>query len=223
MSNIGEHRFHTPSPTFAPAQPLSRTSQGLLSIIFWSHSNIQSESPDSDLEQLLTIDPPSPTPLELLLALAKTVASSLHMHDDDHLSTYSAGETLYDPEGYGLDILPASVESDWQVMAAAQYFALSVPLFQLLHARAHDWWLLAMDCVMGICHRILTSKIDLDLLVESNFKVDSRMIISVVYNVLFYHRKSQCNPTWQPMEVSNLIMAPGQLTFRSSIDDLVFQ
>ncbi|KIK11666.1 hypothetical protein PISMIDRAFT_19346 [Pisolithus microcarpus 441] len=102
------------------------------------------------------------------------------------------GETLYDPEGYGLDILPAGVESDWQVMAAAQYFALS--------GKACDWWLLAMDCMMGICHQILMSKIDLDSLVESNFKVDSRMIISVVYNALFYHRKSWCNPTWQPME-----------------------
>ncbi|KIK12637.1 hypothetical protein PISMIDRAFT_18603 [Pisolithus microcarpus 441] len=161
---------------------------------------------DSDLKQLLTIDPPSPTPLELSLAPAETVASSLHVHDDDHLSTYSAGNTLYDLEGYGLDILPASAESDRQVMAAAQYFALS-----------------AMDCVMGVCHQILTSKIDLDLLVESNFKVDSRTIVLVVYNVLFYHQKSQCNPTWQPMEVSNLIMAPSQPTFQSSIDDLVFQ
>ncbi|KIK15308.1 hypothetical protein PISMIDRAFT_16595, partial [Pisolithus microcarpus 441] len=185
--------------------------------------NIQSESPDSDLEQLLTIDPPSPTPLESLLAPAETVASSLHAHDDDRLSTYSAGETLYDLEGYGLDILPAGVESDRQVTAAARYFALSAPLFRLLHTRARDWWLLAVDCVMGICHQILTSKIDLDSLVESNFKVDSRTIVSVVYNVLFYHQKSRCNPTWQPMEVSNLIMAPGQLTFQSSIDDLVFR
>ncbi|KIK10587.1 hypothetical protein PISMIDRAFT_20256 [Pisolithus microcarpus 441] len=62
-----------------------------------------------------------------------------------------------------------------------------------------------------------------DSLVESNFKVNGRTIVSVVYNALFYHRKSRCNPTWQLMEVSNLIMAPGQLTFRSSIDDLVFQ
>ncbi|KIK10582.1 hypothetical protein PISMIDRAFT_20258 [Pisolithus microcarpus 441] len=172
---------------------------------------------------LLTIDPPSPTPLESSLAPAETVASSLHAHDDDRLSTYSAGETLYDPEGYRLDILPAGAESDRQVTAAARYFALSAPLFRLLHARARNWWLLAMDCVMGVCHRILTSKIDLDLLVESNFKVDGRMIVSVVYNALFYHRKSRCNPTWQPMEVSNLIMAPGQPTFRSSIDDLVFR
>ncbi|KIK11955.1 hypothetical protein PISMIDRAFT_19091 [Pisolithus microcarpus 441] len=157
----------------------------------------------TDLEQLLTIDPPSPTPLESSLALAKTVASSLHVHDDDRLSTYSAGETLYDPEGYGLDILPAGAESDRQVTAAARYFALSAPLFQLLHTRARDWWLLAVDC--------------------SNFKVDGRTIISVVYNALFYHRKSQCNPTWQPMEVSNLIMAPSQPTFWSSIDDLVFR
>ncbi|KIK11285.1 hypothetical protein PISMIDRAFT_19659 [Pisolithus microcarpus 441] len=223
MSDVGERGFRTPSPTFAPARPPSRTSQGLLSIIFRSHSNIQSESPDSDLEQLLTIDPPSPTPLESSLAPAETVASSLHAHDDDRLSTYSAGETLYDPEGYGLDILPAGVESDQQVTAAAQYFALSAPLFQLLHARARDWWLLAVDCVMGVCHRILTSKIDLDSLVESNFKVDGRTIVSVVYNALFYHRKSWCNPTWQPMEVSNLIMAPSQPTFQSSIDDLVFR
>ncbi|KIK17519.1 hypothetical protein PISMIDRAFT_15021 [Pisolithus microcarpus 441] len=233
MSDIGERGFHTPSLTFAPARPPSRTSQGLLSIIFRSHSNIQSESPDSDLEQLLTIDPPSPTPLESSLAPAETVASSLHAeplwktsslrslliprlnliflfnaHDDDRLSTYSAGETLYDPEGYRLDILPAGAESDWQVTTAARYFALSAPLFRLLHARAHDWWLLAVDCVMGICHRILTSKIDLDSLVESNFKVDGRTI---------------CNPTWQPMEVSNLIMAPGQPTFQSSIDNLVFR
>ncbi|KIK13894.1 hypothetical protein PISMIDRAFT_17680 [Pisolithus microcarpus 441] len=129
MSDIGEHGFCTPSPTFAPARPPSRTLQGLLSIIFRSHSNIQSESPDSDLEQLLTIDPPSLTPLELSLALAETVASSLHAHDDDCLSSYTAGETLYDPEGYRLDILPASAESDRQVTAAAQYFALSAPLF----------------------------------------------------------------------------------------------
>ncbi|KIK12503.1 hypothetical protein PISMIDRAFT_18697 [Pisolithus microcarpus 441] len=223
MSNVSECGFRTPSLTFAPARPPSRTLQGLLSIIFRSHSNIQSESPDSDLEQLLTIDPPSLTPLESLLAPAETVTSSLHAHDDDHLSTYSAGKTLYNPEGYGLDILPAGAESDRQVTAAARYFTLSVPLFRLLHARAHDWWLLAMDCMMGICHQILTSKIDLDSLVESNFKVDGRTIVSVVYNVLFYHRKSQCNPTWQPMEVSNLIMAPGQPTFWSSIDDLVFQ
>ncbi|KIK20005.1 hypothetical protein PISMIDRAFT_13269 [Pisolithus microcarpus 441] len=187
-----------------PARPLSRTLQGLFSIIFRSHSNIQSESPDSDLEQLLTIDPPSPTPLESSLALAETVASSLHTHDDDRLSTYSVGETLCDPEGYGLDILPAS-EYAWHFVIA------------------RDWWLLAVDCVMGICHQILTSKIDLDSLVESNFKVNGRTIISVVYNALFYHRKSQCNPTWQPMEVSNLIMAPGQLMFWSSIDDLVFR
>ncbi|KIK19791.1 hypothetical protein PISMIDRAFT_13439 [Pisolithus microcarpus 441] len=74
---------------------------------------------DSDLEQLLTIDPPSLTPLESSLAPAETVTSSLHMHNDDRLSTYSVGETLYNLEGYGLDILPAGVESDRQVMAPA--------------------------------------------------------------------------------------------------------
>ncbi|KIK10481.1 hypothetical protein PISMIDRAFT_20358, partial [Pisolithus microcarpus 441] len=160
--------------------------------------NIQSESPDSDLEQLLTIDPPSLTPLESSLAPAETVASSLHAHDDDRLSTYSAGETLYDLEGYGLDILPAGAESDRQVTAAARYFALSAPLFRLLHTRARDWWLLAVDCVMGVCHRILTSKIDLDSLVESNFKVDEL--------------------------VQSYVATDGsQPTFRSSIDDLVFR